>query len=287
MNQDYEKKGYLLEDFRLFHLKDEQGAKMDYHYHEFCKILFLVAGSGAYSIEGKRYELQSGDIVLVGNHSVHRPEFESGNSYERLIIYISPKFLEKQSSSDGDLKECFSGVGGHVLRPNEKTKAILFEQIRLLEEVLADHRYGRTVLSNSVLLRLLVEIVRSLQSGEGSMQEPMKPRSKTVMDLVAYLDSHLMDELSIESISKKLHLSRFYMMHKFKEEMGTTIHAYVSDRRLLTARELISNGVTSTEACFACGFQSYAAFARAYSKFFGVTPTGRRNSVSAKDETYE
>ena len=79
----------------------------------------------------------------------------------------------------------------------------------------------------------------------------------------------------------------FYMMHKFKEEMGTTIHAYVSDRRLLTARELISNGATSTEACFTCGFQSYAAFARAYSKFFGVTPTGRRNSVSAKDETYE
>ena len=287
MNQSYEKKGYLLEDFRLFHLRDAQGAKMDYHYHEFCKILFLVEGMGAYSIEGKRYELRSGDIVLLGNHVVHRPEFESGNSYERLILYVSPEFLERQSSADGDLKECFSGVDGHVLRPNEKTKSVLFEQIRLLEEVLADHRYGRTVLSNSILLRMLVEIVRSLQSGEGNMQEPLKPRSKTVMDAVSYLDSHLMDELSIESVSKKLHLSRFYLMHKFKEEMGTTIHAYVSDKRLLMARELISNGATSTEACFDCGFQSYAAFARAYGKFFGVTPTGRRNAVSAKEETFE
>ena len=38
----YEKKGYLLEDFRLFHLKDMGEAKVDYHYHEFYKILFFV-----------------------------------------------------------------------------------------------------------------------------------------------------------------------------------------------------------------------------------------------------
>ena len=287
MNQSYEKKGYLLEDFRLFHLRDVQGAKMDYHYHEFCKILFLVAGTGAYSIEGKRYELRAGDIVLVGNHVVHRPEFESGNPYERLILYVSPEFLERQSTADGDLKECFSGAEGHVLRPSEQMKAVLFEQIRLLEEVLADDRYGRTILSNSILLRMLVEIVRSFQSGEGKMQEPLKPRSRSVMDLVSYLDSHLLEELSIEQLSSELHLSRYYMMHKFKEEMGTTIHAYVSDRRLLMARDLIGNGATSTEACFACGFQSYAAFARAYGKFFGVTPTGRKNTISAKDETFE
>ena len=69
---------------------------------------------------------------------------------------------------------------------------VLFEQIRLLEEVLGDDQYGRTILSNSILLRMLVEIVRSFQSGEGEMQEPLKPRSKSVTDIVAYLDSHLL-----------------------------------------------------------------------------------------------
>ena len=109
MNETYEKKGYLLENFRLFHLNDVQGAKMDYHYHEFCKVLFLVSGTGGYSIEGKRYQLKAGDIVLVGNQCIHRPEFESGIPYERIILYISPEFLERQSTSDGYLRECFSG----------------------------------------------------------------------------------------------------------------------------------------------------------------------------------
>ena len=47
----YEKRGYLLEDFRLFHLRSEGGEKVDYHYHEFCKILLLVSGQGSYIVD--------------------------------------------------------------------------------------------------------------------------------------------------------------------------------------------------------------------------------------------
>ena len=50
MDENYEKRGYLLEDFRLFHLKDDRGTKVDYHYHEFCKIVLLLSGSGSYTV---------------------------------------------------------------------------------------------------------------------------------------------------------------------------------------------------------------------------------------------
>ena len=51
MDENYEKRGYLLEDFRLFHLKDDRGTKVDYHYHEFCKIVLLLSGSGSYTVD--------------------------------------------------------------------------------------------------------------------------------------------------------------------------------------------------------------------------------------------
>ena len=44
---EYEKRGYLLEPFRLFHLRSRGGEKVDFHYHEFCKILLLVSGQGS------------------------------------------------------------------------------------------------------------------------------------------------------------------------------------------------------------------------------------------------
>ena len=63
-------------------------------------------------------KLETGDIVLIGSHCVHRPEFEHGLLYERVIIYISPEFLQQQSTPDCPLKEIFSGENGHVLHLN-------------------------------------------------------------------------------------------------------------------------------------------------------------------------
>ena len=68
MNSTYQKRGYLLEDFRLFHLRDASGIQTDYHYHEFCKLLVVYSGSGGYTVEGHRYLLKPGDLVLLGSH---------------------------------------------------------------------------------------------------------------------------------------------------------------------------------------------------------------------------
>ena len=286
MNNKYEKKGYLVENFRLFHLNDAQGMNVEYHYHEFCKILILLSGTGSYFVEGKRYALKEGDVVLVGNQCVHRPEFEAGIPYERAIIYISPEFLERQSTQDGDLRECFSGRKGHVFRPNEEQKKMLFKEVTSLEETLVDERYGRSILSNSILLRILVEIGRGFQYEKESIARPLLPTSGRILEIIRYLDGHLTEDISVDELSEKFYLSRFHLMRRFKEETGTTIHSYISERRLLMARDMIRKGVSTTEACYSCGFQSYATFARAYGKFFGTTPTGRRQQV-AKEETYE
>lgn len=286
MKDSYEKKGYLIENFRLFHLHDAQGMNAEYHYHEFCKILILLSGAGSYFVEGNRYALKAGDIVLVGKQCIHRPEFEEGIPYERVILYVSPEFLDKQSTQDGDLWECFSGKHGHVFRPNDEQRMVLLEQIQLLENVLAEDRFGKRVLGNSILLRIMVEIVRGLQNDKENMPKPLMPTSRRILEIVRYLDQHLTEDVTVEELSERFYLSRFHLMRRFKEETGSTIHSYISERRLLMAREMISQGLTTTDACYRCGFQSYATFARAYGKFFGTTPTGRRQQI-AKDETYE
>ncbi len=287
MSENYSKKGYLLENFRLFHLRDVQGAKVDYHYHEFYKLLFILSGSGGYSIEGKRYQLQAGDIVLVGNNCVHRPEFESGLPYERVILYISPEFLKSQSTIDCDLTECFWGIYGHVLRPDAASQTYYSTQITALEDALKDHRYGKEIISNSILLQILVEISRAFRQDQVQKPAPILPKNKRVLEIIKYLDAHLTEDINIDVLTEKFYCSRFHMMRQFKEETGTSIHTYLSDKRLLLARDLIAHGMPATESCFHCGFQSYASFARAYGKLFGCTPTGRKISGHAVEGTFE
>ena len=65
MDTEYKKRGYLSTDFRLFHLKDKEGTPVGYHYHEFYKLLLLRSGCGGYTVDGKRYSLEAGDIVFI------------------------------------------------------------------------------------------------------------------------------------------------------------------------------------------------------------------------------
>lgn len=278
----YEKRGYLLENFRLFHLNTDAETKVDYHYHEFCKLLLLVSGRGGYVVDGQRYLLQAGDVVVIGSRSVHRPELEKGNPYERIIIYISPEFLQKMSSPDCNLLEIFSGETGHVLRLKETERKKIFAMTAALEKELAGEDYGRELLSNVDLLRLLVEIGRQRRKKDAQKPLPVIPQNPRVLEWMAYIDTHLAEDLDMDILAERFYISKYHMMRLFHRETGFTIHTYLLQRRLLAARQMIEKGMLATEACYRCGFRSYSSFTRAYNKHFGSTPTGRIAMVQSE-----
>ena len=287
MDEVYEKRGYLLEDFRLFHLKDDRGANMDYHYHEFYKLTFFIAGNGSYIVEGRHYQLLPGDIILVGSRRVHKPQLDAGIIYERIILYISPKFLHENSTEDYSLEGIFSGTKGHVLRPTEDFRRRILMLFSQLETEMGGQSPGRIILAKSVLLRILVEIGRELNKSEVQLPGPVVPKDGKVLEILRYLENNLTEDISIDELAARFYISKYHMMRRFREETGTSIHTYLSDKRLILARELIQNGVSATDACFQSGFRSYSAFSRAYGKLFGVTPTGRMTMPSASAESEE
>ena len=73
MEQNYVQRGYLHEDFRLFHLRGAMEESVDWHYHTFHKIIEFLGGESGYGVEGKQYLLQPGDLVLVPQGCIHRP----------------------------------------------------------------------------------------------------------------------------------------------------------------------------------------------------------------------
>ena len=287
MSESYQKQGYLLEDFRLFHLHDAQGVKTEYHYHEFCKLLLLLSGSGGYWVEGERYALQPGDVVLLGSHCIHRPEFDAGEPYERIIIYISPEFLRRASTPDCDLTDCFRGQWGHVFRPDKAGGRRLQSLAESLERELSGREYGRLILCNGILLRLVVELGRQLQRGDALLPGPAQPKNDRVLHIMHYIDDHLTEDLSVDELAERFFLSKYHMMRQFRGSTGTSIYTYIIQRRLMLAREQINQGMSATESCFRSGFRSYSSFTRAYGKYFGTTPTGRKCAANLLDGTYE
>ena len=284
---NYEKRGYLLENFRLFHLRTEQAPSVDFHYHEFCKLLFLVSGRGSYTVEGRRYQLRSGDIVCIDSRSVHKPELLPDTPYERIILFISPAFLQRESTEDCSLVENFSGEDGHVLRLKEPARKKLFDMAEILEKELNKEEYGRSIASSAALLRLLVQIGREKRRGNVKALQAQAPENKRVLEIMEYLDHNLAEDIDIDRLAERFFISKFYMMRLFHRETGTTVYGYLTQKRLLKARALMDSGMRATESCYACGFRSYSSFTRAYGKYFGTTPTGRADPALVRSEVAE
>ena len=109
---DYEKKGYLISDFRVFRLKDAALKPIPFHYHDFHKIIMFLDGAVDYVIEGKTYHLAPRDIVFVTAGEIHCPIFtDESKDYERIVIYVAPDFLrrwQEQDNEHADLSQCFA-----------------------------------------------------------------------------------------------------------------------------------------------------------------------------------
>lgn len=268
----YEKRGYLVEDYRLFRLSGRDAGSIGWHYHDFHKIIVFLGGAVHYAIEGKRYALCPGDVVLVPRGAIHRPELSSGE-YRRVILYLSPDFLRSHSAPEGDLETCFARAKASyqfVLRP-AASSGQLFAVLRRLEEAIDQPGFGQALLCRARMLEFLIALTRSLDERQVAFVSDAACDEKTVA-IMRYLLEHMEEDLSIDRIADTFYISKSHMMRRFKAETGYTIHGYLTEKRLLAARDRIAGGMPVTEAAYRSGFRDYSAFARAYKKQFGEMP---------------
>ena len=281
--EGYEKRGYLAEDFRLFHLRDTAMAPVSWHYHAFHKLIFFLAGQASYAIEGQRYVLRPGDLVLVGAGDIHRPEVTGGWPYERVILYISPDYLRAQSSPGCDLESCFAQARQEfrfALRPAGRENR-LPELLADLEAALNDNGFGAEALRRVLLVQMLIRIHRG-QLDQSLCGVSAAASNEKVLAILQYLNAHLTERVTIDELSSHFYVSKYHMMRRFRSETGYTIHGYLVGKRLLLARELLADGMTVTDACYQSGFQDYSTFTRAYKRQFGTTPRQRMQEGRSK-----
>ena len=143
----YEKAGYLTSDFKMFHIRDTKKKEFDFHYHDFNKILIFIEGDVTYCIEGCSYQLMPYDIVFVKAGEVHRPVINS-DIYERIIIYVSPDFIDSYTTKDYDLNRCFKKAqaeSSKVLRMHSFHLSKLHDAMDALERSFQDSDYASSL----------------------------------------------------------------------------------------------------------------------------------------------
>lgn len=270
------KRGYLNEGFRLFHLKDSRAQKLDYHYHEFDKLILVLSGKVTYVVEGVTYFLKPWDILLVQHNLIHKPIIDPSEPYERVVVWLGRDWIAGRSDPDAKLDTCFDTTrqrGFHLLRCDGERRLKYMHLIQNLEEAVVSHEFGAARLADTLCQQLLLtvnrDIIRSRTAQEEQDSYKIDPKMEEVL---RYITAHLAEELSVESLAKEFFISRYYLMHRFKAVTGYTVHQYISQKRLLRAGELIREGVPVMKAAEQAGFGEYSTFLRAFQNTFHMSP---------------
>lgn len=105
--------------------------------------------------------------------------------------------------------------------------------------------------------------------------------NKYILQVVKYIEENFTSDVSIDSLTKLVPLSRRNLEVKFKKELGISTYQFVLSCRVeLFANLLITTNRTLFELAFEAGFNDYKNISRIFKKFKGYTPIEYRQKYS-------
>ena len=127
------------------------------------------------------------------------------------------------------------------------------------------------IILQSLVLELIYNISKdvSLKTKNGSLSDNLLMIEKSV----DYINKHLTEDLSLESVAKQMSFSHIYFHNTFKAAMGMTLREYVEEQRIKKAIELLlTTSYSLTRIAYECGFSSQSYFSYVFKRRMKVTP---------------
>ena len=77
---------------------------------------------------------------------------------------------------------------------------------------------------------------------------------KLAFKIKEYLDKNYLEELTLEEMSETFNLSTIHLIRVFKKEFGLPLHAYILNKKVHYAKELLSSNLSIVEVALQSGF---------------------------------
>ena len=259
----------LRQDFQLSHNRDPYFRTMEFHAHDFLELYYFLDGSVTYYIEDQVYDLCPGDLLIIPAGKMHRPVIANEHAaYERMVLWITPQYLQSIDSPAGDLQKNLQKVGEHgycVPFRGDETVFVtaLLKKLLYMQKNDTDPKFC----AGAVELYLWT-IFRSY----GVIDTTHRNETQVIPQVIRYITEHFSEPLTLEDIAAEFFVSKSYLNRHFKAYTNSTVYAYIMALRLTHARRMLREGIPAVEAGRECGFSDYSTFYKAFKTQTGLSP---------------
>lgn len=275
----YHKPPLRSHDFEIHHNLDFNLNHITPNTHDYYEFYFLISGDVSYRIEQKNYHLRSGDVILIAPGQYHAATINncSGQPYERYVLWLNSKYLNRLSSSKTDLMRSFQQsrfTTAQLRLSNDMQRTCQ----NLLQSILihaVSQEYGSDLLIDCYIIELLVHIARIMLFQQTPYTEHIGSHlsdNPVLLSALQYIMEHIYENIKIQNITDHLYVSRSYLSKIFQDELGISIHQYIMKKKLFLARQELLNDIPIKEVYQKYCFGNYSSFFRAFKAEFGLSP---------------
>ncbi|MCD8341842.1 MAG: AraC family transcriptional regulator [Clostridiales bacterium] len=241
------------------------------HSHTFYEFLCCRSGSIEYLIGTDRYRVTAGDIIYVPPGVSHRPIFPETMSipYRRYVLWVSQAFFDQMAANWPELWEKAPRSG--LLRTAGTEWAFLQDTFRRGCEKAESGAPGWQMWVYGNTVQLVADMMWAL-SPNGP--EPPLPEKRELVDhATLYVETHLAEKITLEDAAQHLLVSQSTLQQTFRSKLGVSFYRFVTQRRLIAAKNLILEGQPLTSVGEQVGFSDHSTFYRAFQKEYGISPS--------------
>ena len=195
-----------------------------------------------------------------------------GVSGQLLILFLSPGFIAEMASFLG-ISQDFQSLLHALPLPKGDDISLLLQSMtaNLNDRVIIEELIFEVIGHVLRLLRVRHQALLRLSNHKNTTLDDLVPR---LMQARQYIEAQYLEPVKTKHVAHQVALSEYHFARLFKTAFDTTVHQYVIQLRLKTARHLLeSTQLPVTDVSLSVGYNSLSAFIHAFRNQIGMTPS--------------
>ncbi len=255
---------------------------------------------------GRPLRLEAGDILLLPGNPRHVLHDGSGAKPKPAHNRQSLNLLISENGGKGEALDMLCGhfviapPHDHLMQDylpprlvvhtvGSETHSSAATQLSALVALMrgeteADHLGGRAMLNalSAAMFALVLRLASEKDAPTGLLALAGHPR---LAPALAAIFNEPTRAWSLPELAKLCHMSRATLARQFQEKLGKSASELLTDIRMaIAANELKKSSMSTGAVAEAVGYQSEAAFQRAFKSHMGLTPAQWRKAQAAADD---
>ena len=220
--------------------------------------MIVLEGNGEFYYQNQELTMKKGDCAII---DCRKPFSHTSDNWEIAWVHF-----------DGsNIKEIYQKYidrnGRNIFISEDFSK--YYYIINDIYSIAKSDDYLRDMAINNKLYELLFALMK-----ETIYADKNKKRNKyDIQKIKEYLDEVFTDSISLDELSNKFFINKYYLTRVFKDNYGTTINNYILEKKITKAKELLRFSDYSIEEIGRrCGINDPNYFSRLFKKIEGITP---------------